>query len=483
VRPRARPPEGPSASSRSYRSIVVANVLTVFNLVLLVAGIATLTLGDWRDAMFLGILVANTAIGIAQEVRAKRALDRLAALVTPSATVLRDERARTVAIAEVVPGDLALLAAGDQVTADGALVEADALTLDEAILTGESDPVARRAGDTVRSGSFVVDGAGSYVVHAVGSASYEQAIAGEARAFRHPRSPLELVRGGVVAARRDETRCSATRRRRRRGRTRPSRSPRGAGGAPWSRAASRPSSVCPSASRSTAWSRACAEAGAGRRVLALGRTATPASGLDGRDDAPACVGLLGLAVLAERLRPDAAETVAFLRAEGVALKILSGDAPATVAAIAADLGVAGDIRAVDGRELPADTAELGRLVEDVTVIGRISPEASGAWSRPWAMRGTTSRWSATGSTTVPALKAARLAIAQGSGTDMARAVADLVLVRGDFGAVPALLAEGRQTLRNVQRVAKLFVSKSVFAALLILTLGLPRSPIRSCPVT
>jgi hypothetical protein len=258
VRLRARPPEGPSASSRSYRSIVVANVLTVFNLVLLVAGIATLTLGDWRDAMFLGILVANTAIGIAQEVRAKRALDRLAALVTPSATVLRDERARTVAIAEVVPGDLALLAAGDQVTADGALVEADALTLDEAILTGESDPVARRAGDTVRSGSFVVDGAGSYVVHAVGSASYEQAIAGEARAFRHPRSPLELVRGGVVAARRDETRCSATRRRRRRGRTRPSRSPRGAGGAPWSRAASRPSSVCPSASRSTAWSRACA---------------------------------------------------------------------------------------------------------------------------------------------------------------------------------------------------------------------------------
>jgi magnesium-transporting ATPase (P-type) len=177
-----------------------------------------------------------------------------------------------------------------------------------------------------------------------------------------------------------------------------------------------------------------AEAGAGRRVLALGRTATPASGLDGRDDAPACVGLLGLAVLAERLRPDAAETVAFLRAEGVALKILSGDAPATVAAIAADLGVAGDIRAVDGRELPADTAELGRLVEDVTVIGRISPEGKRRVVEALGDAGHYVAMVGDGVNDVPALKTARLAIAQGSGTDMARAVADLVLVRGDFGA-------------------------------------------------
>jgi magnesium-transporting ATPase (P-type) len=557
VRLRARPPEGPSASSRSYRSIVVANVLTVFNLVLLVAGIATLTLGDWRDAMFLGILVANTAIGIAQEVRAKRALDRLAALVTPSATVLRDERARTVAIAEVVPGDLALLAAGDQVTADGALVEADALTLDEAILTGESDPVARRAGDTVRSGSFVVDGAGSYVVHAVGSASYAQAIAGEARAFRHPRSPLELALNrlllllvaamvplaailgtGLVlrhSGSRDAvatavagalalvpegllllaglTAAVAALRMARRGilaqqlnaveslasvdvicldktgtltdrelrlvdvvpvagvTTEQLRTALHAYAAAWSRRdetldallgdapaqAPRPDATVPFSSR-RGWSavesggittvlgvperfaldglepRLRAEAGAGRRVLALGRTATPASGLDGRDDAPACVGLLGLAVLAERLRPDAAETVAFLRAEGVALRILSGDAPATVAAIAADLGVAGDIRAVDGRELPADTAELGRLVEDVTVIGRISPEGKRRVVEALGDAGHYVAMVGDGVNDVPALKAARLAIAQGSGTDMARAVADLVLVRGDFGA-------------------------------------------------
>ena len=193
LRLRAGPPEAPSASSRSYRSIVGANVFTVFNLILLVAGVATLTLGDWRDALFLGILVANTTIGITQEVRAKRALDRLAALVAPSATVLRDGRARTVAIAEVVPGDLMLLEAGDRVTADGDLVEARGLMLDEAILTGESEPVQRNVGQMIQSGSFVVDGAGSCVVRAVGSASYAQAIAGEARAFRHPRSPLELA--------------------------------------------------------------------------------------------------------------------------------------------------------------------------------------------------------------------------------------------------------------------------------------------------
>ena len=87
-----RPPPTRTGASRSYGSIVRANVFTVFNLILAVFGAVTLLFGDWRDALFLGILVANTAIGIAQEVRAKRALDRLAALVAPTATVVRDGR-------------------------------------------------------------------------------------------------------------------------------------------------------------------------------------------------------------------------------------------------------------------------------------------------------------------------------------------------------------------------------------------------------
>ena len=108
-----------AGASRSYGSIVRANILTLFNLILATFGTVTLLYGDWRDALFLGILVANTSIGIVQEVRAKRALDRLSALVAPTATVVRDGDAMPLHVDEVVPGDLVRLAPGDQVVADG----------------------------------------------------------------------------------------------------------------------------------------------------------------------------------------------------------------------------------------------------------------------------------------------------------------------------------------------------------------------------
>ena len=178
-------------TSRSYTSIVRANVLTVFNLVLAVFGALTLAFADWRDALFLGVLLANSTIGITQEVRAKWALDRLAALIAPRATVVRDGAQREVPVEEVVPGDLVRVQAGDQFVADGTLVEAGQLRIDESVLTGESRAVVRNAGEEVRSGSFAVEGTGAYLVTAVGADSYAERIAGVARSFRHSRSPLE----------------------------------------------------------------------------------------------------------------------------------------------------------------------------------------------------------------------------------------------------------------------------------------------------
>src|SRR5271169_914838 len=102
-------PAAPQRSTRSYNSIVVANVFTVFNLILLVFGAVTLAFGEPQDALFLAILVANSVIGIAQEVRAKRTLDRLAALVAPTATVVRDGKPRRVRVPSVVEGDIVLL--------------------------------------------------------------------------------------------------------------------------------------------------------------------------------------------------------------------------------------------------------------------------------------------------------------------------------------------------------------------------------------
>jgi cation-transporting ATPase E len=182
---------------------------------------------------------------------------------------------------------------------------------------------------------------------------------------------------------------------------------------------------------------------------------------------------LGLVVLAERLRPNAADTVAFFAAQDIELKVLSGDAPATAGAIARDAGVPGSAPALDGEALPAQPAELREAVLSAPAVGRISPEGKRAVVDALSAGGRYVAMVGDGVNDVPALKEARLAIAQGSGAQMARSVADLVLVRNDFAVVPGMVAEGRQILRNIQRVAQLFVTKSVFAAVLGLAVAIP----------
>jgi magnesium-transporting ATPase (P-type) len=180
---------------------------------------------------------------------------------------------------------------------------------------------------------------------------------------------------------------------------------------------------------------------------------------------------LGLVVLAEQLRDEARETVDFFRREGVELKVISGDNPVTVAAVAADAGIE-EPEPLDGRELPTSPAELLRLVDEHSVIGRISPEGKRSVIEALRADGRFVAMIGDGVNDVPALKVSRLAIAQGSGVEMAKNVSDLVLVNGDFAAVPLLVDEGRKVLRNLERVTKLFVAKSVFAAFLIVTIGL-----------
>ena len=175
-------------------------------------------------------------------------------------------------------------------------------------------------------------------------------------------------------------------------------------------------------------------------------------------------------VLAERLRPNVERTIAFLLEQDVEVKVLSGDSPATVAAIARDAGIpVGGVS--EGAEIPDDPEQLREFALEATVVGRISPDGKRAIVAALHDAGRYVAMLGDGVNDVPALKRARLAIAQGSGTQMARSVADLVLVDGDFDALPALIHEGRQALRNLQRVTKLYVTKSAFAAFLILTIG------------
>jgi magnesium-transporting ATPase (P-type) len=596
----ARGPLPRQRSSRSYASIIRANTLNIPNAILFVFGVLTLAFASWKDALFLGILVANITIGSFQEIRSKRALDRLAALVAPDAAVVRDGTEHRVPLEEVVVGDLVRLTAGDQVVADGSVVRADGLALDEANLTGESEPVVRGAGEPVWSGSFAVEGNALFEATAVGTDSRAAKLTATARAFRHPRSPLErandrlllwiialavplaigltasvftrvhgnaarvqaitaglvnLVPEGLILLISVTAAVSAFKIARRgvlaqqlnaveslasvdvvctdKTGTLTEPTPRvvalvPAGGtdeATFARelatfAASAPSpnltleaikganladvssvtvvGQVPFSSRRR-WSgldldgtrlvlgaperfdtadgalkrRALEEASSGRRVLALGRSERPLPVGALEPPFPDDVQPLGLVVLAERLRPNAAETVAFFSKQQVVLKVLSGDAPATAGAIAHDAGVPGSTPALNGEALPTKPEALREAVLSAPAVGRISPDGKRAVVDALDDAGRYVAMVGDGVNDVPALKEARLAMAQGSGAQIARSVADLVLVRDDFGAVPGMVAEGRQILRNIQRVARLFVTKTVFTALVVLAVGIP----------
>jgi magnesium-transporting ATPase (P-type) len=209
---------------------------------------------------------------------------------------------------------------------------------------------------------------------------------------------------------------------------------------------------------------------AGRRVVGFG--ISDASFPADADAGPAALRTLGLAVLAEELRPETRETIAFLLEQGVEVVVLSGDSARTVGSIATDAGIPATGPPLAGAELPASDADLDRLSRSLSVVGRISPEGKRRVVESLRRNGRYVAMVGDGINDVPALKASRLSIAQGSGTQMAKAVSDVVLVNGDFAAIPAMVAEGRRILRNIQRVTKLFVTKSVFAAFVIVAIGI-----------
>ncbi|WP_116451637.1 HAD-IC family P-type ATPase [Blastococcus litoris] len=180
-------------TSRTLLEIVRANVLTFFNGLLAALWVVALTAGRWQNALFGGVVVVNAAMGIVQEVRAKRTLDRLAVLNAPRARVVRDGAGREVPVADVVLDDLLELRAGDQVPADGVVLTSAGLAVDESLLTGEADAVAKEPGDEVWSGSIVVAGSAGVQAVAVGEESYATRLATEARRFTVTFS--ELVAG------------------------------------------------------------------------------------------------------------------------------------------------------------------------------------------------------------------------------------------------------------------------------------------------
>ena len=595
---RAALPAAPRArGSRSYASIVRENTLTLFNAVLGSLLVLTLAVGDPKDALFGGVIVANTLIGIVQEVRAKRVLDRLALLVAPRARVWRDGALAELPVDAVVPGDVVRMEPGDQVVADGRVTSGRGLALDESILTGESDAVPREPGDPVLSGAYCVAGAGEYLVEAVGAESFAERLAAEARGAGSPLSPLQadvnrilritvgamaplavlliaalLIRGtgvkecaatvvaglvplvpeglvlltsltfavaavrlariGALAQRLNaveslasvDTLCLDKTGTLTEARItvdgvepvdgRPEEALRADLGALAASAGSRNSAkraaaeAAPAAPADVArevpfssarkWSgitlasggtlvlgapdvlarlgvpvgddlraRVAGHASRGRRVVLLAGGEAP---LDGERPPP---GLrpLGLVLLTEALRDEAAGTIAYLTREGVRTRVISGDDPATVGAVATAVGVPGAEFVVGGADLPTDPDGLDAVVERAVVYGRITPEQKRELVRAMTRTGHYVAMTGDGVNDVLALKEARLGIAMGNGSQMAKGIADLILLTGSFAAVPRAVEEGRRIIRNTHRVAKLFVAKTVYSAVILAALG------------
>ncbi|MFD3749072.1 HAD-IC family P-type ATPase [Streptomyces cyaneofuscatus] len=180
----------PVRSSRSVTEIVRANVFTRFNLIIGVLWVIMLFVAPIQDSLFGFVIVANTGIGIIQEWRAKKTLDSLAVIGEAKPTVRRDGKAAEISTHEIVLGDVVELGPGDKVVVDGTVAEADSLEVDESLLTGEADPVLKRPGDPVMSGSFVVAGGGAFTATKVGREAYAAQLAEEASRFTLVHSEL-----------------------------------------------------------------------------------------------------------------------------------------------------------------------------------------------------------------------------------------------------------------------------------------------------
>lgn len=584
------------AKSRSAWAIIRVNVFTRFNALLGSLFALMLVLGPWQDALFGGVIIINSVMGITQELRAKRALDRLAMLSQTHALVVRSGRVIKTAASEIVLDDILMLAAGDQVLVDALVLSAEELEVDESLLSGEAVPVPKHIGDDVLSGSLVVAGTARCRATRVGAASHVNSMTTEARQFSLAHSELRaginrilsyvawaivpttillvasqlglrmpltdalrfsvgavvamvpeglvlltstaLVLGAIRLSRqqtliqdlpavetlaRIDTLCLD------KTGTLTDRDPelvrvdwladKEAGTKALAaltaadphpnttlQAIARtyrdpqvpvPEHVVPfSSSRKWAgakfanlgtWMIGAPEvllraskgdevvhaqvqslAQSGYRVLLLARTDASIAA----DHPPADVIPVALVILSEHIRSDAAETLRYFREQGINIKVISGDHPATVSQVAGQLGIAEADAAVDAREMSTDPVAMAEIATTRAVFGRATPEQKRSIIAELQAKGHVVAMIGDGANDILGLKQADVGVAMGAGTSAARAVSQLVLLDNAFARLPLAVAEGRRIIGNVERVAELFLTKTVYAMLLAFAVGL-----------
>ncbi|MEU0657595.1 HAD-IC family P-type ATPase [Streptomyces lavendulocolor] len=584
----------PVRSSRSTTDIVRGNVFTRFNAIIGVLWVIMLVVAPIQDSLFGFVIIANTGIGIIQELRAKKTLDSLAVIGETKPTVRRDGTSTEVHTSEIVLGDCIELGPGDKVVVDGEIAEADNLEVDESLLTGEADPVVKKPGDQVMSGSFVVAGGGAFTATRVGREAYAAQLAEEASRFTLVRSELRsgistilkyvtwmmvptatgliisqlvvkdtdfkdsvartvggivpmipeglvlltsvafaigvirlgrkqclvqelpaieglarvdvvcldktgtLTEGGMdVTGLRtlngaDETYVRTVLGALGESDPRPNASLRAIIDAypddeDWRCTQALPFSSArkysgatfsESGGRTSTWLLGAPDVllpdgdpvlddidelnRQGLRVLLL----AGATGELDDPDVTAGARATALVVLEQRLRPDAADTLAYFADQNVAAKVISGDNAVSVGAVADKLGLPGAAHTVDARRLPAERDEMSRALDEGSVFGRVTPQQKRNMVGALQSGGHTVAMTGDGVNDVLALKDADIGVSMGSGSEATKAVAQIVLLNNSFSTLPAVVAEGRRVIGNITRVATLFLTKTVYSVLL-----------------
>ena len=591
--------------TKSVAQILRSNILTFFNFVFV--ALAVLLSGFVDDGMdgignfgFLILIVFNTLVGIVQELRAKRTMDRLALLSAPKAFVLRDGDLQEIAIEQIVLDDVMELAAGRQVCADSVIVEGRC-EVNESLVTGEPDAIVKNVGDHVISGSFVVSGKAKCRVEHIGAENFVMKISSGAKYFKKPTSEIwralmlivkvmsivivpvgvalfcskffrdasdvndivvttigsviGMIPSGLVALASTVFCVSVVRLSRKKtlaqdlycvetlarvdvlcldktgtitegsmevGGIAPREGLSGeefrtmlhdvvtatgdenataialktylsdAGEAheaesfvpfsserKWSGARVNGVSYALGAVEFTLGHGedethriAAQKADEGYRVLALVSSKAPFED----DKLPDEVSFEGFVFITDKIRDEAPDTLRFFREQGVAVKIISGDNPSTVRAVAKRAGLEKCDDIIDMSTLTTEE-EVREAATKYTVFGRVLPDQKLTLVKALKAAGHTVAMTGDGVNDVLALKEADCSVAMASGSDAAKNVSSLVLLDSNFASMPRIVAEGRRSINNLERSAALYIMKTVYNVLLALLFMFVNEPL------
>ncbi len=588
-----RPVESPT---KTDKQIVRENLLTYFNLIFVVLAVCLLLVGDWKDMTFLFIVAANAGIGIIQQLRSKRTIEKLSLLSAARVRTVRDGTVRDLPVAQLVREDIIELTAGCQIPADGPVVSGQ-VQVNESLITGEADAIAKGPGDMLRSGSFVISGKCRARMDQVGADSYaakltlaakkdggpgksemmrsldilirfigvalipigaalfytqyftqdlglRQAVVStvaaligmipeglflltsvalavsvvrlaQNRTLIHEMNAIEtLARVDVLCVDKTGTVTSPQMQVREVVALEPESwsdadiadtlgafyrvlepdndtaraiAEKFSYGPGWPSRGTVPFSSAAKWSAVNFLDRGAYVIGApeyvlgsdlaplrsriryytekGCRVLLLAQC-------DGAEEGRlhGVVMPMALLVLENPIRPAAPKTFAYFHDQGVAVKVISGDDPVTVSAVAAQAGIDGSGDWIDARELKTDQ-DMAKAIRQYTVFGRVVPNQKRKIVRALQAAGHTVAMTGDGINDVLALKDADCGVAMASGADAACQVAQLVLLDSDFAAMPKVVAEGRRVINNIQRASALYLVKNILSFFLaIITL-------------